>query len=139
MGPLQAVTPGPLQAVALKWTYTAASRARGETQHLVLDDQTATRDDPEHELASLGPGRSATLSKLERDRGLAAMSRLEHALNCSDAERLASLQQTRGEELGQLTARLRDPRLGHPAGPSLDYSLDHHYRDHGRDLPDLGR
>ena len=121
-----------------EWTYTAASRARGETQHLVLAGQTP-RDDPEHSVTRVDL--SAPPSKMERERAraLEAMSRLERALGRSDAERLASLQQTRGEELGQLPARVRDPRLERGAGPNLDLGLDHYDRTRGPDLPDLGR
>lgn len=120
-----------------EWTYTAASRARGETRHLVVDDQAGARDDPEHDLGRLEP--TGPSSRARRERSLDAMSRLEHALGRSDAERLATLQQpTRREELAKLPDRLRDPRLEHPASLSLDYGLDP-YRRRRPDLPDLGR
>ena len=119
-----------------EWTYTTASRTRGETQHLIVDDQTGARDDPEHDLTR--PDR-ATPSRNQRKRRLEVMSRLGHALGRSEAERLATLQQTRGQEFGQLPADLRDPRFELPASLSLDYGLGRHRGDRGQDLPDLGR
>ena len=120
-----------------EWTYTAASRARGETQHLIVNDQ-ATRDDPEHD-SSLGAAAVAMPNRMQRERALEAMSRLERALGRSDAERLATLQQTLGEDFGRLPAHFRDPRLERPGSRSLDHDLDPYHRDRGPDLPDLGR
>ena len=74
---------------------------------------------PEHDLASLDPDGSVTPSRAEREQGLTVMSRLERALGRSDAERLATPRHpTRGEELGKLPARLRDPRLDTSRAPA---------------------
>ena len=121
-----------------EWTYTAASRARGETHHLVLAERT-TPDDPEHDLTSVDPAVLAMPMERERGQDLDAMSRLEQALDRSDSQRLASQQDSRGESFEQPPACLRDPRLERLATPSLDHCLEHGRRTRGPDLPDLGR
>ena len=118
-----------------EWTYTAASRARGETWHLVLNDH-AVRDDPEHDLTSS----AAPSARDERERDLAAMHRLEHALNRTDAERLAQ-HDVLSREPDQSLERGWDARLEPPAefGYELGHGPDPHDRDHGRDGPGLER
>ena len=118
-----------------EWTYTASSRARGETRHLMLDDQAAAaRDDPEHDPTRIDP---ATLRLSERERGLDAMHRLEHALSRSDAERLA--QHALGLEPEPQPARGWDPRLESSLILPREHGLDPHVRDRGRDGPGLSR
>jgi conjugative relaxase-like TrwC/TraI family protein len=117
-----------------EWSYTAASRARGHTRHLVIGDQTA-RDDPEHAAASPAP---ATQSLEVREHGLGAMSRLEQALTRTDAQRLAQ-HQPRDAEFDSRRGVIPDPRLERGSIPSYEVDLNPRTRDRGRGGPGLER
>jgi hypothetical protein len=117
-----------------EWSYTAASRARGHTRHLVIADQTA-RDDPEHAAASPTP---ATPSLDVREHGLGSMHRLEQALKRSDAQRLAQHQPV-DAEFDSRRAVLPDPRLERSSIPSYEVDLKPPTRDRGRGGPGLER
>lgn len=117
-----------------EWSYTAASRARGHTRHLVIGAETV-RDDPEHAAAVPAPARP---SLDIREHGLDAMRRLEHALKRSDAQRLAQ-HRPLDAEFDSRRVAIPDPRLERSSIPSYEVDLKPRTRDRGRGGPGLER
>ena len=117
-----------------EWSYTAASRARGHTRHLVIGAET-TRDDPEHSAAVAAPAKQ---SPDTREHGHGAMHRFEQALKRSDAQRLAQHQPLAGERASRRPA-VRDPRLDRSTSPVYEVDPNRGTRDRGRGGPGFER